>query len=406
MDDVYYLLLLAFSLIIVGIYLYFKIKYGFWISQPVFHIYNLNYMFFPPGIINHSLPERNKYCNFDNIQTSLYSATPKLQLHYFSHLIRSHYLSSNIADNTYSPKEDNIAPYFRGHNSGAYLSLYYAVNYYTHSQKNDAIKDRKVVGAITSRPLGVIITKDSVTKRAANFEIYYVEYLCVSKNERKKGIAPQLIQTHYYNQSHLLHAPFVALFKREDDLTGIVPLCIYSTYGFSVRRWRKPADLMQGYCIVEIHEQNLHLLVDFIKLTRENFDIVIQAEVGNIIELLKTNNIYIYCVVQHKEIISAYFYRKTCVEIEQGLEVLSTFASICLKTVDKTIFVQGFKASFWEIAAKDKFGFCAIENISDNNVIIQNLSLKTKPMIVSPTAYYFYNFAYPTFLPEKCLIIL
>ena len=31
--------------------------------------------------------------------------------------------------------------------------------------------------------------------------------------------------------------------------------------------------------------------------------------------------------------------------------------------------------------------------------------IKTKPSIISPTAYFFYNFAYLTFKPEKVLII-
>ena len=57
------------------------------------------------------------------------------------------------------------------------------------------------------------------------------------------------------------------------------------------------------------------------------------------------------------------------------------------------------------IADKNYFGFCAIENISHNNIIINNIMLKTKPSIISPTAYFFYNFAYPTFKAEKVLIL-
>ena len=51
------------------------------------------------------------------------------------------------------------------------------------------------------------------------------------------------------------------------------------------------------------------------------------------------------------------------------------------------------------------FGFAAIENISHNNIIIQNIKLKTQPLIISPTAYFFYNFAYPTFKSNKVFII-
>jgi hypothetical protein len=107
----------------------------------------------------------------------------------------------------------------------------------------------------------------------------------------------------------------------------------------------------------------------------------------------------------NKNIVSAYFFRKSCINIEAGMEALTCFASINSDSNEKTIFVKGFKICFWEIAYKNNFGFCVIENISNNNEIIKNLRLNTKPSIKSPTAYFFYNFAYPTFKPEKCFII-
>jgi len=83
--------------------------------------------------------------------------------------------------------------------------------------------------------------------------------------------------------------------------------------------------------------------------------------------------------------------------------VLSCFASI--SNTDDNIFIQGFKISFWKISAENFFGFAAIEDISDNYIIINNIRLKTKPLIISPTAYFFYNFGYPTFKSNKVLII-
>ena len=72
---------------------------------------------------------------------------------------------------------------------------------------------------------------------------------------------------------------------------------------------------------------------------------------------------------------------------------------------EENIFIQGFKVIFWKIAAENYFGFASIENISHNNIIINNLLIKTKPLVISPTAYFFYNFAYPTFNATKVLII-
>ena len=266
--------------------------------------------------------------------------------------------------------------------------------------RGSMVTDRKIIGAMTSRPTRIKINNGD---KNSDFYAYYIDYLCVDKLHRKKGIAPQLIQTHHYNQRHLNKNIVVSIFKREDELTGIVPLCVYSTYGFSVDKWTKPPDLSSEYKLIEINEHNFRFLYDFIINNSNQFDIVINVEITNILELIKTKNIFVYAILCDEQMQCCYFFRKSCVEIEKGLEVLSCFASVC--NCEANIFIQGFKISFWKIANENFFGFCAIENISHNNMIINNIILKTKPIITSPTAYFFYNFAYPTFSSEKVFII-
>ena len=389
-------------LIIIIIYVYIRIKFGFWAIQPVFHIYDIGYMINPPGIINDYLQERNKYTNFKDIETIVYSELTQLQLQRFIHLIKNHYLQNK--DNIFIPNDTNITPYFFGHNDKAFVSFFYEKKHMIDSKNGTMIADNSIVGTMTSRPIHIMInTVFSCTNNDTKFKAYYVDYLCVDKLNRKKGIAPQLIQTHHYNQRHVNKNIVVSLFKREDELTGIVPLCVYSTYGFPVTTWTKPAELSGEYKLIDINPQNFHFLLNFINENSSQFNIVINTEVTNIIELIKTKNIFITSILCDNNIICAYFFRKSCTEIKKGLEVLSCFASIC--NCDDNIFIQGFKISFWKIAAENYFGFAAIENISHNNIIIDNIILNTKPLVISPTAYFFYNFAYPTFLPNKALII-
>ena len=52
-------ILLTILFIVLFIIAYIKIKYKFWSIQPVFHVYNFNYMIFPPGIIDPNLPFKN-----------------------------------------------------------------------------------------------------------------------------------------------------------------------------------------------------------------------------------------------------------------------------------------------------------------------------------------------------------
>jgi hypothetical protein len=352
----------------------------------------------PPGIINHELPKKNKYTNFKNIETIMYNEITDLQKKRMANFIRLNYLRNK--DNIFSPKDENISPYFKSHNDKSFVSFYTEDIYISNLKKGTTINDRKLIGIITTRPLHIQINNGD---QDALFDAYYVDYLCVDKFYRKKGIAPQLIQTHHYNQSHLNKNIVVSLFKREDELTGIIPLCVYTTYGFPVTSWTKPANLDANYSLLEINAQNIRFLVDFIKTNNNKFDILITTEITNIVELINTKNMFVYVIMVDDEIICCYFFRKSCVQIEKNLEVLSCFASI--NNCDDNIFIHGFKISFWKIADENYFGFAAIEDISDNNIIINNLTLKTPASIKSPTAYFFYNFAYNTFKSNKVLFI-
>jgi hypothetical protein len=385
-------------LIIFLIYIYIRLKFGFWAIQPVFHIYDIGYMLRTPGIINDYLPEKNKYTNFKNIDTIIFPELTSLQLQRFVNLIRINYLQNK--DNIFSPKLENIIPYFTGHNEKSFVSFYNEENHMIDLKKGTTITEPKIISVMTSRPLYVVINKGD---KDAKFKAYYVDYLCVDKFYRKKGIAPQMIQTHHYNQRHINKNIVVSIFKREDELTGIVPLCAYSTYGFSVTTWTKPIELSPQYKLLEINKQNFHFLFDFIKEYGKKFELVINTELANIIELIQTKNIFVYVIIVDDNIICCYFFRKSCVQIQKDMEVLSCFASI--SNTDDDVFIKGFKISFWKIAAENFFGFCAIEDISDNNILINNIKLKTDPLITSPTAYFFYNFAYPTFKSNKVFII-
>ena len=396
-------------IIILFIYSYIRIKYGFWVSQPVFHIYDFGYYLYPPGIINHSLPQKNKYTNLQNIETIDFSKLSDIKINQFVKFVNLNYYQKK--DNHFSPKRENIVPYFIGHKDKPFISFYTEDNLMLDTKNGGTIEDKKILGVMTTRPIHVSIynnknnnNNNTSNNTSNNFDAYYVDYLCVDLLNRKKGIAPQIIQTHEYNERRANKSIVVSLFKRENELTGIVPLCVYQTYGFPVTKWTKPVNLLAMYTFLEINPQNFHKLYDFMKENNPAFDIVIHTDIPNMIELLKTNNIFINAIIVEDEIICAYFFRKTCIFVDKDMEALCCFASINNCLMDD-IFIQGFKISFWNIADKNGFGFCAIENISHNHLIIADIIKKTHPLIISPTAYFFFNFGYNSFKHEKVLII-
>jgi hypothetical protein len=83
------------TVVILSVYIYIRLKFGFWAIQPVFHVYDVSYMINPPGIIDDKLPEKNKYTNFKNIETILFSDLSQLKIQQFVNLVKCHYLQNN-----------------------------------------------------------------------------------------------------------------------------------------------------------------------------------------------------------------------------------------------------------------------------------------------------------------------
>jgi hypothetical protein len=419
---------------------YVKIKYKFWAMQPVMHVYDIQYWFFKRGIIRKELPEKNKYCNFDKITTVSVSTVETKDPNLVTdlvHLIQTNYLKN--AGNTFLPLRKHIVPYFASHDAPTYWSFYWDSAFV--QSKTEVIEDKRLIGCITSRPLVVTIFSNCNKEKEdpITFRTYYIDYLCVHENHRKKGIAPELIQTHEYNQSHMNLSIQTSLFKRENDLTGIVPLCVYDTYIFSMKSWCAPVSLDASINIVRCGKENIKYLIDLI--ARDDlFDITVVNSIGNFVELINTSNIYVYMMIHGDEIIGAYFFRNPCITIEKGKKALTCYASIfnrhanCIghNKRDRSkwlgTFAHGFKMALtsvltivgskgekgekggqMQIKEKDEeisvYHYLVIEQIGHNSDIVEDLLIKTPPYSMSPTAYFFYNFAYPTFNSDNVLIL-
>jgi len=362
---------------------------------PVFHEYDWKYKLWSPGIIHHTLPEKDKYTNFKNIQTRVYSELSDYSIQQFLHFVKL----NNDYLHTFLPKIENITPYFGGHNSKTFITIYKQEILIVDTTQNSPIRDSKIIGTITSRPMHVSLNNGDAD---AVFSAYYIDHLHITIENQ--AILPELLQTHIYNQCHINNKTGVNIFKQYGKLlTGIVPLCKYKIYEFSVDKWTKPMNIDSAYKIVEINGQNIHLLRDFMRENSGKFDIGINSEVSNIVELIKSKNMFIYMVVNHDVIICAYFFKKTCLFKNKELEILSLIGSI--KNCHNELFVYAFKICFWKIAADNYMGYAMIENVSHNNIIIENLCLKTKPQRITDVAYYFYNFIYHSFQPNKVFIL-
>jgi GNAT superfamily N-acetyltransferase len=395
-----FLIIIVITIIIL---LYFRVKFRFWAKQPVFHIYDVWYYFFPCGIIQLDLPSREeKYNNFKDIDTIKFDELSNINKNKFVFFIQNHFLRSRELN--YRPKKENIFPYLTGLDGGSvFLSLYRKKNMLMDTTLQKVKEDEKIIGTILSYPVQIIFNNGNPE---ANMNAYYVDYLCVDKEHRKEGIAPELIQTHHYNQRTLNKNIQVSLFKREGNLTAIIPLCLYELCGFYIKE-SKEFILPQDIKLIKINYKDLSYYNDFIKLNHSKFKIFISTSLANISELIKTENIYIYALIQKDTILSLYFFKKQCTYLEEeNEEIVTCYASInCCKSED--IFKVGFQNALMNIIDNyPSYKLLIIENHSDNDRLIDFYSKINKLLFNIKSAYYFYNFAHHSYHSNHTLILL
>ena len=390
------IILYFFILLVIFFYIYIKLKYNFWCIQPVFHFYDFHYWIRNVGIISTELPLKNKFTNFQNIKTYISNSLTDNQLKNIVAFIQLNYLRNK--NNVFHPKLENVINYFIGHNYHCYWSLYQINEIINDSNKNNnIIENNKIIGIMSSRPLKCIIKNKNI-----NFYLYYVDYLCVDKKYRNKNIAPQIIQTHEYNQSHLNKKISVSLFKREEELTGIIPLTYYDTYCYDIFDFTNSSKIDVKFQLLTCDKQNIYYFYHFMKEYSYKWDIYIFPTISNLYNLIESKNIFIKMCIIDTEIVAAYIFKKTCTYLDKNKEVLSCIGSINGTYLNNDDFIYVFNLSIISLLNNNEnIHFLSIEDVSDNKILNNYKNYLFK----SPTAYFFYNFAHSPFKSSNCLII-
>ncbi len=378
--------ILIIIIIFAILYLYYKFKYQFWSRQPVFHYHNIKYWLMPPGIIQHEIPRINKYYN-TKIQFDTFDKLKTEKKALFVSFIKGHFMPSK--SEKYNPTEKAIVPYFEKHNNKSFISLYL-----------EKIRDtNRVIASMTTRPMECIVHNNKI-------KCYYVDFLCVHKEKRKQGIAPETIYSHYVNHRKR-HENVVFMFKRESDSTMIVPLCIYKNYGFDIKYWKRDISFDQpNINVVLINDSNLKLIIDFWNSIGDKFECVIKPNIGNIKHLLANNNIYISVILINNVPVSIYIFRKTYTTYngDNSLEFIASYNDVESNKNEK-MFTLGALISIDKIRKFSPIRYLFIENISNNFIIIKHILARYASFVQITTSYYFYNFGIRPLLSTDVFIV-
>lgn len=391
-------LLIALYLIIT---LYLKCKMPFWSKQPVFHIYNLLYWLRPPGIINTNMPSINKYTDLFHIKTFSLSELikdRKTLLTSICNFIKNNYIANKNKSAKYVPTKNNIIDYLEASNHQSYFSLYQLPKMLLNKSEPALCID-DIVGVISARPLYIRFSSKHIM-----FSLYYVDNLCVQPAYRKKNIASNMIQTHYYNLIQKNKKINVYLFKREGQLNAIVPLVVFNTYCLSISFITNVIINMPiSIKLIEIGPQQLHLLVDFIKNNSSSFSCVILPDVSNLANLIKTENIKIFALIEDNSIIACYVFRL----IELYYDEQKTTECICMLSAmqcQREVFCEGFSLACKIMQDKKNVSLVLLEDTAHAYIITDKIP-KSAYSFISPTAFFLYNYACYSIKKSDFLII-
>ena len=372
---------------------FIRVKMHFWHTQPVFHIHNLKYWINPPGIINAKPPPVNKFVNLTNntlINVEDISGNSFTSITSICKFIGDYYITHESA--SYKPSESDIMAYLQCSNQPAFFNIY----------KEDPLPfmtESDMLGVISGRLLNVTLKN----KKTLSFPVYYIDNLCVNPGYRKKGIAPEMIQTMYYRISRENPKVNAYLFKREGQLNMIVPLVCYDTYVFDMTKFKADTILTASMSLSEIGPAQLNLFIAFIKEQTKKFECIILPDVSSVLNLIKLGKIKIYGILFQGELIAVYIFRllELYYEEKKAVECITI-----LSTEPPDIISAGFAMSWEKIKVTDKCDIVFVEGTANSSAVIKALTANpsVKFNFKSPTAFFLYNYASYSVKSAKSLL--
>ena len=398
-----FLYIIAFIIIVyLIITAYIRVKLNFWLTQPVFHIYNLKFWVNPPGIINKELPKINKYVNLVNNKLIKVDNEPEkdnmIELEQICAFIKNNYMIHKSTE--YKPSVEDITSYLKCSNHPSFFNIYEEPKLLFEKGIPLAVPDKEIIGVISARPLNINLIKN---KKKIAFSVYYVDNLCIHPAYRKKGIAPEVIQTLYYRIVRENPKVSVCLFKREGQLNAIVPLVYYDTYCFDIMQLFPEYRLHPSISVIEIGEQHFTLLTAFIREQLKRFKCSILPDSSNLFYLIKLGKLKLYGLLFNGEISSIYVFRalELFYNNKRAIECLSIISNFQLVSMD--MLIAGFTLSLSKLNAD----ILLIEETADSKGVVDYLKnnkgvdMKFK----NPTAFFLYNYACHSIKPSDVLLL-
>ena len=412
-------LLVALTCILIFVVLYIKVKYPFWNQLPALHVYDWHRRFVykkTPYIVHYPLAKKTKYYEPRLISTKRFQYLDYDEKMEMAKLMQSSYFPSDRVFCSLSYKD--VEAQLRGAVVSTFNQIEEEIILLNDSaekeKKIDRIENvRKIEGFATSRRIHFAWKDDA--KIIVNEPATMMDYLCFHRNCATPMKYRKTFHTHYYNCRQVWLDRHIMLFKKEVELCdAIVPLVEYESFTFYLRHTIQPAKLPPSFQIVRIqkeHTEYLHNWMERIASLKEDagFRVSITAEVGDLIHLLQTNQMFAYVLrgpdvetgvqLNTTSAYAIYFFRNAHMKYEDldGGDTLHSVAAFC-NTNDNALFFVGYLWATKE-ARKDLSGeetkMIMIDDIGHLRGITQRWKLTHDVVLKTRCAYYFCNYILP-----------
>lgn len=343
----FHIALLIFVVVYLLFRVYIKFVIQFWSQQPVFHWYDLHHYLTTHRRVEASAPPIDKYVNLIDIKTSEVTSHDELKIFLEEHGLQ-----------TFDP--------IGGENNPVFLSSY-------HQQG-------KIYGVLTAHPLYIRF------KGQAEIAAYYAKHLCVHRGMRQKGIAHQLIRTHYYKSRRLKPEVDVFLFKRRGKQRSLVSFVTYHCVKFATGILIKRPFPDASNTLIEINKDKLPLFFTFVRIQKMRFECVILPDLAALAHRLEHNIWNIYGILEGDRVKAVYIFH------HDGTLIAS---------IDACEFVELFQIGFEQACGRIESTSITIHQIGHSLRLCGPRYYSEK----YAESYYLYNFVTNPQKSESCLIL-
>lgn len=400
-------------IILISIFVYIKLRFPFWNIQPVYHSYDFwRRLYMYPFIIQPTfrIKNTNKFHDLQHVEIIPFVDATNDNKQTFINLLQCFLLPSE--NSIFVFNYENLETYFGGHMFSSFISFY-------KEQYNNTD-----IACISSRS-GELFIKNfneyNENSLHMSIPIYYIDFLCIKRDLDYKKISRILLQTHIYKQQILQHIEniqnkcsqkiiMISIFRREKELlSGIIPLIQFKTLFYKISDFNQftipfpfPLPLPEHVLLINITATNLDIFIDFLEECKNSnrFSVFLRTDISNLIGLIKSGILYVYCLKYFDTVYGVYIFRDTRSNYDDFGSILQLVGSIN-NCSSQDLFINGFFHSMNEIVKKiPVYQIIMIDEISDNSIILRTCGQiygRIYKNIINEywSAYYLYNMIVP-----------